>query len=350
MALQPRLEMRGIVRRFDGGAGVHGVSFAVAPGEVVCLLGPSGCGKSTTLRIAAGVERASQGEVWVDGVRFQAPGCWVPPEKRGVGLMFQDYALFPHLNVLRNVMFGLDGLSRAKAEAIAREGLARVGLAHLANAYPHVLSGGEQQRVALARALAPGPKLMLMDEPFSGLDERLRDEVREAAMAVLAEAGASALVVTHDPEEAMAIANRIVLLRKGLVVQDASPDTIYAKPADLEAAKFFSPHTEFSGQVSGGMVATPFGPVAAAMPEGSAAIVAIRPEAVVLLETGGVPVHVASARRAGPDLVLDLETGFGKGAAPFRVRARLRTDKLAAAGDIVNAGLDAARLLVFPAA
>jgi iron(III) transport system ATP-binding protein len=348
MTASPRLELRDVARRFSGGAGVHGVSFSVAPGEVVTLLGPSGCGKSTTLRIAAGVERADRGEVWVDGVRFQAPGCWVPPERRGVGLMFQDYALFPHLSVLRNVMFGLDKTPRAHAEAIARAGLERVGLLHLANAYPHVLSGGEQQRVALARAMAPGPKLLLMDEPFSGLDERLRDEVRERTMAVLADAGASALIVTHDPEEAMAIANRIVLLRKGRVVQDAGPETVYAKPADLEAAAFFSPHVAFSGTILGGAVATPLGAVPVQGADGTRITIAIRPEAVILNGSGGVPARVASVRRVGPDTVLDLVTE-SHGAPGFSLRARLRLDTAPRAGDLVNAGLDQARALVFPA-
>jgi iron(III) transport system ATP-binding protein len=346
MTVPPRLDMRQIARRFAGGAGVHGVSFAVAPGEVVCLLGPSGCGKSTTLRIAAGVERADSGEVWVDGKRYQAPGCWVPPEKRGVGLMFQDYALFPHLTVLRNVMFGLDGLPKAQAQEIALAGLERVGLKHLAQAYPHVLSGGEQQRVALARAMAPGPKLMLMDEPFSGLDERLRDEVRARTMAVLGEAGASALVVTHDPEEAMAIASRIVLLRKGRVIQDDTPERIYAQPADLEAAAFFAPHAVFTGPVMSAQVATPLGAIPAALADGSLAAVAFRPEAIQLTSGEGRTARVAGVRRVGPDTVLDLEAEDGTGAT-FRATARLRLNHAVRAGDVVRVSADLARVLVF---
>jgi iron(III) transport system ATP-binding protein len=348
MSVSPRLDLRQIARRFSGGAGVHGVSFAVAPGEVVCLLGPSGCGKSTTLRIAAGIERADSGEVWVDGRRFQAPGCWVPPEKRGIGLMFQDYALFPHLSVLRNVMFGLDALPRAKAQDIALAGLDRVGLRHLSNAYPHVLSGGEQQRVALARAMAPGPKLMLMDEPFSGLDERLRDEVRDRTMAVLAEAGASALVVTHDPEEAMALASRIVLLRNGRVVQDAAPETLYAQPADIEAAAFFAPHSVFNGVVQSERIETPLGPVPSSLPNDAQAHVAFRPEAIRIVEQGGIAAQVAASRRIGPDTALDLDIPI-QGAAPFRVVARLRLDQAPKSGDVVNIAPDLARVLVFPA-
>ena len=349
MTLPPRLDMRTVVRRFAGGAGVHGVTFTIAPGEVVCLLGPSGCGKSTTLRIVAGVERADSGEVWVDGRRFQAPGCWVPPEKRGVGLIFQDFALFPHLSVLRNVMFGLDALPKAKAQEVALAGLDRVGLRHLANAYPHVLSGGEQQRVALARALAPGPKLMLMDEPFSGLDERLRDEVRTRTMAVLSEAGASALVVTHDPEEAMTIANRIVLLRKGRVIQDDTPEMLYGRPADLEAASFFAPHAVFTGPVRAGAVETPLGVIPAALLEGAQAAVAFRPETIGMAANAGVEARVVQSRRAGPDCVLELSIPVAVGHA-FAVTARLRLDHPPRPGETVKVEPDRARVLVFPAA
>jgi iron(III) transport system ATP-binding protein len=262
--------------------------------------------------------------------------------------MFQDYALFPHLTVLRNIMFGLDTLPRARAASIAKAGLERVGLAHLANAYPHVLSGGEQQRVALARAMAPGPKLMLMDEPFSGLDERLRDEVRDNTLSVLAEAGASALVVTHDPEEAMAIANRIVLLRKGRVVQDAAPDAIYSKPADLDAALFFAPHTALEGVAQGGMAPTPLGPAPAPFPDGAAVIVAIRPEAVRIAGTGGVPALVQQVRRVGPDTALTLSLAPSQRPA-LLVRARVRLDSAVRPGETVNVALDAKHVLVFAA-
>ena len=163
----PSLVLEGVTRHFGRRAAVDGASLSVEKGETVCLLGPSGCGKTTTLRIAAGVEHADEGRVLIDGATMQDAAIFVPPEKRGVGLMFQDFALFPHLTILQNVAFGLRSFTRSEANAEALAALARVGLAHYANEYPHILSGGEQQRVALARAIAPRPSVLLMDEPFS---------------------------------------------------------------------------------------------------------------------------------------------------------------------------------------
>ena len=167
------------------------INLELAPGEIVCLLGPSGCGKTTLLRVAAGVERQNSGRVLLDGLEVSGPSGYVPPEKRGIGLMFQDFALFPHLTILENVAFGLSELDRSEAQREARSALQRVGLLDYAKAYPHILSGGEQQRVALARAIAPRPSVLLMDEPFSGLDQRLRDSVRDETLAVLKETRAS---------------------------------------------------------------------------------------------------------------------------------------------------------------
>ncbi len=216
---------------------VRGVSLAIAPGEVVALVGHSGCGKTTLLRIAAGLEQPSSGRILLDGLEISGPDVFLPPERRGIGFMFQDYALFPHLSNLANVMFGLRGLSRADAERTARLSLERVGLKNLVDEYPHVLSGGEQQRVALARAMAPRPAVILMDEPFSGLDRRLRDATRADTLAILREARATALIVTHDPEEAMRIANRIALMREGKLAEVGLPRDLYLKPKSLFAAR-----------------------------------------------------------------------------------------------------------------
>ncbi len=227
----PILSLRGIVKSFAGRTVVENVSFDVAAGEVVCLLGGSGSGKSTTLRIAAGIERPEAGEVAVDGAIVEAPGRFVPPEKRRIGLVFQDLALFPHLSARANVTFGLFRLPRAEARARADKLLAMVGLSPLAEAYPHQLSGGEQQRLAVARALAPEPRAMLLDEPFSGLDARLRDGVRRDVLAVLRGQGAATLLVTHDPDEALRFADRIVLLRAGRIVQSGTPAALLDRPA-----------------------------------------------------------------------------------------------------------------------
>lgn len=257
-AIPPRLEVRNLMRSFDGHTVVDHVSFAIEPGKVTCLLGPSGCGKSTTLRMIAGVDMQDAGEIYVDGNLICDTVFRIPPERRSIGLMFQDFALFPHLSVGENVAFGLSGSGAQKKER-ARALLEKVGLAHYIDAYPHLLSGGEQQRVALARALAPGPSLMLMDEPFSGLDNRLRDGIRDETLDLLKEEGASVLLVTHEPEEAMRMADEILLMRRGKVVQQGAPYNIYHAPADKEAVAFFSDINVLKGEVHGSLTDTPFG-------------------------------------------------------------------------------------------
>ncbi|MGG7566380.1 ABC transporter ATP-binding protein [Rhodovulum sp. DZ06] len=262
---------------YEGRNAVDDVTLDVGAGEIVCLLGPSGCGKSTTLRIAAGVERQTAGSVSVDGKILSDDARHAPPEKRSVGLMFQDFALFPHLTVTDNVAFGLKGTGKGKR---ADEYLARVGLSGYGPKYPHQLSGGEQQRVALARALAPRPKVMLMDEPFSGLDKRLRDEVRDESLSVLKEEGAGVLLVTHEPEEAMRMADRIALMRGGRVVQIGAPYNIYNHPADLRAAAFFSDVNIIRGVASSRQVDTPFGRFLSppGLADGAAVDIVIRPQ------------------------------------------------------------------------
>jgi iron(III) transport system ATP-binding protein len=202
-AIAARLSFEDVSHAYGDALSVERLTADVEPAEIVCLLGPSGCGKSTLLKLAAGLEQPAAGRILINGREVSGPDRFLPPEKRGIGLMFQDFALFPHLTVLRNVMFGLTTLKRGPAEQAARTALRRVGLEHFAELYPHLLSGGEQQRVALARAIAPRPGILLMDEPFSGLDSRLRDEVRDETLAVLREKRATCIIVTHDPEEAM---------------------------------------------------------------------------------------------------------------------------------------------------
>jgi len=254
----PRLEIRDIVRRFDGRAVLDSVSLKVMPGQVTCLLGPSGCGKSTALRVVAGVDMQDEGEIHVDGRLVCDTRYRVPPERRSIGLMFQDFALFPHLTVARNVGFGLRG-RRADRDARVSELLARVGLSRYADYHPHQLSGGEQQRVALVRALAPHPRIMLMDEPFSGLDDRLRDDIRDETLAVLKEEGTAVLLVTHEPAEAMRMADEIALMRQGRIVQQGAPYNIYNAPRDRAAAAFFSDINILRGEVRGALTMTPFG-------------------------------------------------------------------------------------------
>ncbi len=256
--LPPRLELKNLTQTYGDKKVVDGVSFKVMPGQVTCLLGPSGCGKSSTLRAIAGVEMQQSGEIWLDGELICDTLHRVPPEGRSIGLMFQDFALFPHLSVAQNIGFGLKGDKIAK-RARVMELLKRVSLTHYADRYPHELSGGEQQRVALARALAPRPVMMLMDEPFSGLDDRLRDSVRDETLAMLKEEGTAVLLVTHEPEEAMRMADEILLMRGGKIVQRGAPYNIYNAPCDLEAALFFSDLNVIEAEVNGALAETPFG-------------------------------------------------------------------------------------------
>ena len=255
-ARAPMLSFKRVSKSFGDRMVVDSVSFDIAAGEVTCLLGASGSGKSTCLRIAAGVERADSGEAHVEGRPVDSPDAFVAPEKRGVGLVFQDLALFPHLNARRNAAFGLFRQPRKQALARADELLALVGLSHLAHAFPHQLSGGEQQRLAVARALAPRPRVMLLDEPFSGLDDRLRDVVRGEVLSLLRHEGAATMFVTHDPDEALRSADHIVLLRDGRMVQSGRPRALLDAPADLAAAMFFSPICRIGGKVADGRVAT----------------------------------------------------------------------------------------------
>lgn len=279
LAQEPlRLEIRNIRRSFGGRAVVDGVSLRVKPGQVTCLLGPSGCGKSTTLRIIAGVETQDEGEIYIDGTLISNTTTALPPEQRSVGLMFQDFALFPHLSVSENVSFGLTG-TRTEKRLRVRELLDKVDLTTFIDVFPHELSGGEQQRVALARALAPRPKIMLMDEPFSGLDNRLRDDIRDQTLAVLKSEGTAVLLVTHEPEEAMRMADEIALMREGRVVQVGAPYNLYNAPADEQAAAFFSDINVIRTEVKGALSETAFGQfLTPGYSDGTPVAIVIRPQ------------------------------------------------------------------------
>ena len=273
-----RLEARRLTRTFGGRAVVDDVSLSVAAGQVTCLLGPSGCGKSTTLRMIAGVDRAEIGEVRIDGRLVAGPGAHVPPEARSVGLMFQDFALFPHLTVAENVGFGLRAEKAERARRIG-ELLEKVDLSGFGLKYPHQLSGGEQQRVALARALAPRPRVMLMDEPFSGLDNRLRDGIRDRTLELLKETGTAVLLVTHEPDEAMRMADEIALMRAGKIVQKGAPYNVYNAPVDKAAAAFFSDINVIRGVSRGALTDTPFGAfLTPGHVDGGAVEIVIRPQ------------------------------------------------------------------------
>lgn len=342
-----RLTFEDVSLNFGPIQAVRGVSFDLQPGEIVCLLGPSGCGKTTLLRIAAGIERPQTGRVLIDDLEMAGPSRFVPPEKRNIGLMFQDYALFPHMSVIDNVAFGLRGLRRLDALNEARHALARVGLEDCEHDYPHRLSGGEQQRVALARAIVPRPQVMLMDEPFSGLDQRLRDNVRAETLALLKETRATAMLVTHDPVEALGLADRILLMRRGRLIQAGTPTEIYRHPADAEAARFFCDMNELTGRVRNGEVETPLGTFAAeAHAEGETALVMVRPQAFSPATDGsGLQGFVLAGRFIGDAVLLNvIFTGLDK---PLVVR--LPAAAAPKQGTSLGFSIDSAQVLLFKA-
>jgi iron(III) transport system ATP-binding protein len=321
---------------------------------VVCLLGPSGCGKTTALRVCAGLEPLQQGRVLIGGEVVAGEGPERPPEDRSVGLVFQDYALFPHLTVADNVAFGLRRLAAAERRERVAAALDLVGMKGAAGSHPHMLSGGQQQRVALARALAPRPRVMLLDEPFSNLDARLRQQVRDDTLHVLKRGETTTLMVTHDPEEAMFMADRIALMREGRIVQLGTPAELYYRPVNAFAASFFGEVNYLEGVVKAGEVATPFGAVAAeGFAEGDAVQVLIRPEALHLsaVDDGCAPpphsVAVMASRLMGRTSLVHLRSLELPAGAPH-FHARVPGRFLPPEEQRLEVALDRAQAFVFP--
>ena len=310
-----RLEVRALSHAFDGITVVDDVSFAVPAGEVHCLMGPSGCGKTTTLRLIAGLETVQAGTIRLGGAVLADPTGSLPPERRHIGLMFQDLALFPHLTVAENVAFGIRSMPRAARRERVAQLLDMVGMAPHAAKHTFQLSGGEQQRIALARALAPRPRLMLLDEAFSALDASLRAEIRSEALQILKEAGVPTLLVTHDPEEAIVAGDRVHVMQAGRLIQSGPADSLYKHPVNEFVANFFGPILRFATKVKGGLAWTPLGMIAAPEHADEAPVsVVFRAEALRLqpdYEGRGHSGQVVGCRRMGPacDLSLRLETG-----------------------------------------
>ena len=326
---------------------VDDLTLDIAPGELVCLLGPSGCGKTTALRIAAGLERLQQGRVYLDDVLVADGSKQLPPEERSVGLVFQDYALFPHLSVLENVTFGLQESPAAERQSRAREALRQVGMSRYDRAYPHQLSGGQQQRVALARALAPSPRLMLLDEPFSGLDLGLRQEVRDQA---LKDNGAACLMVTHDPEEAMFMADRIAIMREGRLEQLGTPSELYFQPRNAFVAGFFGDINRIPGMVRDDGVATPIGLFPAeGLADGTPVDVLVRPEALTISSHGiaDAKALVSAARLLGRTTLVHLNA-MGEEGEQVHLHARIPGRRLPRPGEEVTLAVDQAQSFVFP--
>ena len=252
------LEFRNICHAYEDAVVIDSINFAANTGEVTCLFGPSGCGKTTLLHIAAGLLSVQKGEIILDGELLADKYLNPPPEQRSIGLIFQESALFPHLSVAENIGFGITGNAVDRLSRVSML-LRRVGLPDFEGRYPHTLSGGQQQRVALARAIAPSPSVLLLDEPFANIDIQLRRSLREDTRKMLKDVGATAILVTHDPEEALELADQLVVLEAGHVLQTGIPEEIYNKPAAPGVAKLFGYGQSFQAYLSENSVKMPFG-------------------------------------------------------------------------------------------
>lgn len=263
MTATTALSLRDVSKAYGAVPAVRDLDLDLAPGEVMTVVGPSGCGKSTLLRLVAGLEHSDRGVVEVGGEVVDDGRHHRPPERRRVGMVFQDHALFPHLDVARNVAFGLAGRSRPERDERVAEVLALVGLPGLGARFPHELSGGEQQRVALARALAPRPSVVLLDEPFSSLDENLRARVRRETLDALRRSGSAALLVTHDQTEALVLGDRVAVVRAGEVLQVGTPEEVYEQPRSRFVATFLGEAVFLPVTAEGSRVVCELGPVPA---------------------------------------------------------------------------------------
>jgi iron(III) transport system ATP-binding protein len=316
---QAALRCQGLVKRYGDTVAVDQVDLTVPRGSLTALLGPSGCGKTTVLRLVAGLLDPDAGTIEIDGHQVTGPGVAVPPERRHVGMVFQDYALFPHLSVARNVAYGLRAVPRSARPARVAQVLELVGLGALGDRLPTQLSGGQQQRVALARALAPEPDLILLDEPFSNLDASLRTAVREEVRAILKAAEQTAVFVTHDQEEALSLADLVAVMEEGRVHQVAAPQVLYTRPATRFVAEFVGEADVLPGTRAGRyLVDTPIGrlPTDRAL-EASDVAVVVRPEALLVHGDPDGPGVVTGLSYFGHDQLVTVEVG-----GSYRLRSR----------------------------
>ncbi|HVM06768.1 MAG TPA: ABC transporter ATP-binding protein [Acidimicrobiales bacterium] len=320
------VELLGVRKSFGAVEAVRDVTLALPPGRITTLLGPSGCGKTTTLRLVAGFEAPDAGEVRIAGRTVAGPGAWVPPEERKVGMVFQQLALFPHLDVAGNVSYGLSGWKRDRRRDRVGELLELVGLRGYAGRRPDQLSGGQAQRVALARALAPHPEVVVLDEPFSSLDVTLRGELRSEVRRILRAESATALLVTHDQDEALAMGDQVAVMLDGRLAQVGAPEAVYGGPAGADVASFLGDANLFTGQLRAGVLETVLGPVTLAGPDGPATGL-VRPEDLDLDEAADGCGRVVDVEYYGHDQLVSVALDGGE-----QVRARLHAQRRLAVG------------------
>jgi ABC-type Fe3+/spermidine/putrescine transport system ATPase subunit len=305
----PLLEVSNLTKTFGASRAVNGISFAIEPGEILVIVGGSGCGKTTTLRCIAGLEPVTSGEIRLDGKTIASPSVSVPPEQRGIGMVFQSYALWPHKTVAENVAYGLARrrIGAAEAEAKVSRILEQVGLAGFERRMPGTLSGGQQQRVALARSAVLQPRLLLLDEPLSNLDAKLREQMRDELRDMIKMFNMTAVHITHDQAEAMALADRVICMRGGVIEQEGTPQQIYREPASRYVAEFIGASSFLEGRMraaspdamvdlANGMVVHVTGRTLP--PAGQACVLAVRPEAVLMAPASGAMPGVANHFRA----------------------------------------------------
>jgi iron(III) transport system ATP-binding protein len=339
--------LKNIRKVFNGKVeAVSGISLDVKQGEFFSLLGPSGCGKSTILRIIAGLETPDTGEVLIDA-NAVAGSRWIPPEKRGVGLVFQDYALFPHMTVCDNIAFGLKRCGRKESKRRVEEMLDIVGLSAMSKRYPHELSGGQQQRVALARALAPLPKVILLDEPFSNLDADLREELRTETKRILKEKGITTILVTHDQEEAFSLSDRIGILNNGRLEQVGTPAEIYHKPVSRFVAGFVGKADFIGGRIEGDSVISDIGIFKCGdntIPYDAVDVdLMIRPDDVDVIADHSGDATVVDAQFLGAEIIYKLMLHNGES-----IHSIKPSTNIIGIGSRVRISIDPAHIIVFP--